>query len=65
MELTNRRGNNEDVLGFTNQTAVLLCGMGAKDLLPQFMDKNISTELLADLTITDLRMLGMFGIHFN
>ncbi|XP_046746815.1 uncharacterized protein LOC124411624 [Diprion similis] len=57
MELTGLKGY-EDVLGFTNQTAVLLCGMGAKKLVPQFREMNISTEMLADLTHDDLVLLG-------
>ncbi|XP_046426111.1 uncharacterized protein LOC124182636 isoform X2 [Neodiprion fabricii] len=48
----------EDVLGFTNQTAVLLSGMGAKELVPQFRERNISTEMLANLTHDDLVLLG-------
>ncbi|XP_048508556.1 uncharacterized protein LOC105689907 isoform X2 [Athalia rosae] len=58
LDLTEYRINNEDPLGLTNQTAILICGMGAKELLPKMRDKNISTEVLADLTIDDLKLLG-------
>lgn len=53
-----RRGY-EDVLGFTNQTAILLCGMGAKDLVPTFKERNVSTVMLAELTVEDLKLLGI------
>ncbi|XP_067204469.1 uncharacterized protein [Linepithema humile] len=47
-----------DPLGFTKQTEILLCGVGAQNLIQEFKKRNISTDALHKLTKEDLEKLG-------
>ncbi|XP_012274194.1 uncharacterized protein LOC105696354 [Orussus abietinus] len=49
---------DEDPLGFTKQTALLLKGLGCTDLIPQFKKRNISTTELSELDEEDFITLG-------
>lgn len=50
--------NYSDPLGFTKQTATLLRGLGASELIVECKKRNISTDVLHELTVQDLMMLG-------
>ncbi|KOC70195.1 hypothetical protein WH47_08541 [Habropoda laboriosa] len=47
-----------DPFGFTKQTASLLRGLGASELIPECKKRNISTDVLHELSIQELVMLG-------
>ncbi|XP_011303749.1 uncharacterized protein [Fopius arisanus] len=50
--------DNGDPLGFTKQTAMILEGLNARDLIPEFRKRNISTDALPELSKDDLMVLG-------
>lgn len=56
--MESRSEHYEDPLGFTKQTATMLIGLGAGELIPQFRKRNISTQALAALSKRDLLVLG-------
>ena len=47
-----------DPFGFTKQTMSLLRGLGAPELIPECKKRNISTDVLHELTVQELIMLG-------
>lgn len=47
-----------DPLGFTRQTAMILEGLNAQDLIPEFKKRNIPTDALPELSKDDLMVLG-------
>ncbi|XP_057326614.1 uncharacterized protein LOC130668372 [Microplitis mediator] len=49
---------SDDVFGFTQQTAMILEGFNAGDLIPEFKKRNISTSVLSELTKDDFITLG-------
>lgn len=51
-------GSYFDPLGFTKQTATLLRGLGASELIVECKKRNISTDVLQELTVQELIMLG-------
>lgn len=55
-------GRNVDFSGFTKQTATILCGIGAKDLIREFRKKDLSTSALFKLTKEDFMQLGNISI---
>ena len=52
-------GSYFDPLGFTKQTATLLRGLGAPELIVECKKRNISTDVLQELTVQELIMLGI------
>ncbi|XP_071869590.1 synaptogyrin [Bombus fervidus] len=50
--------NYSDPFGFTKQTATLLHGLGAPELIVECKKRNISTDVLHELTVQELIMLG-------
>ncbi|XP_033347806.1 synaptogyrin [Bombus vosnesenskii] len=50
--------NYFDPFGFTKQTATLLRGLGASELIVECKKRNISTDVLHELTVQELIMLG-------
>lgn len=50
--------NYSDPFGFTKQTATLLRGLGASELIVECKKRNISTDVLHELTVQELIMLG-------
>ncbi|KAH0564274.1 uncharacterized protein LOC123272840 [Cotesia glomerata] len=49
---------SDDVFGFTQQTAMILEGFEATDLIPEFKKRNISTSVLSELSKEDFMTLG-------
>ncbi|XP_074112776.1 uncharacterized protein LOC141536271 [Cotesia typhae] len=49
---------SDDVFGFTQQTAMILEGFEAADLIPEFKKRNISTSVLSELSKEDFMTLG-------
>ncbi|XP_063985526.1 uncharacterized protein LOC135166822 [Diachasmimorpha longicaudata] len=47
-----------DVLGFTKHTAMILEGLNAHHLIPEFKRRSIPTDALAELSKDDLLVLG-------
>lgn len=50
--------NYRDPFGFTKQTATLLRGLNASELIPECKKRNISTDVLHELSVQELIMLG-------
>lgn len=48
-----------DPFGFTKQTATLLRGLNASELIPECKKRNISTDVLHELSVQELIMLGL------
>lgn len=48
-----------DPFGFTKQTMSLLRGLGVPELIPECKKRNISTDVLHELTVQELIMLGI------
>ncbi|XP_043516457.1 synaptogyrin [Frieseomelitta varia] len=48
-----------DPFGFTKQTMSLLRGLGVPELIPECKKRNISTDILHELTVQELIMLGV------
>lgn len=50
--------NYRDPFGFTKQTATLLRGLNASELISECKKRNISTDVLHELSVQELIMLG-------
>ena len=48
-----------DSFSFTKQTATLLRGLGIRELIPEFKKRNISTDVLHELSTEELIILGV------
>lgn len=48
-----------DSFSFTKQTATILRGLGISELIPEFRKRNISTDILHELSAQELIILGV------
>lgn len=54
--------NYYDPSGYNKQTATLLRGLGAPELIPECKKRNISIDVLHELSVQELIMLGKLKV---